>query len=501
MKIPFLTALFKHRKTRLKLPESILVNKIKQIACDNNMLVYVNATIYHHTDSFFIPLLILDPERGLFIFEFKEWSYDELSNSTIQKATDQIPSKNNLAFEKAHDIIKKRFNELTHGDGVNVYNYLIMENLNTQEYEDLNVSFKELLPSQKVIFNDTSEEQILNRLHSLPRKTNSPLTPENIIGSLLVQYSILKEDTSLTLCNEEQVSFIDSDIFSHSTLVAQAGSGATSIVLLKAILEKLKNSSIKILIIKPTLLACEILKKQLLETVEHAIVEIDLTSIEIVTPTELLNKHLIRLSKEPLNSNEIHIDKLLMEKKINLTDLILCDDADLFPTEFINYLKHLQKKSSLLLVGDYTNKTVLTLQNSFRLKNQEREFLKTNPHAKAMQIISKLLETGKAKDIMVVSNSLSKEQLNEDLKSFILDKAILLDSSKNLIDQDIDSLLLATYNDIIGINTKYIILLDACQAQREYLNYAFTLCDKKVYVLYEEECQEIEYLKENNENS
>jgi len=375
-----------------------------------------------------------------------------------------------------------------------------MENLSADEYENLDVSFKELLPNEKIIFNDSSDKQILNRLQSLP-EVNITLSSQTIIGSLLVQYAILKEGTKLNLCNEEQVNFIDSDIFSHSTLVAQAGSGATSIVLLKAVFEKLKDISIKIIILKPTLLACQILKKQLLEIVEHAIVEIDLTSIEILTPTELLNRHLKKLSKDPLYGNDIRIDEVLMKKKINLTDMILCDDADLLSAEFITYLKHIQKNSSLLLVGDYTNEKIVTLQNSFRLKNQESAFFKTNPHAKAMQIISKLLETTKAKDIMVVSNSLSKEKLNEDLKSFIRDKAVLLDSSKNLIDQDIDNLLLATYDDIVGINAKHIILLDACLAQREYLNYAFTLCDEKVYVLYEEECQEIESLKEDNESS
>jgi len=459
------------------------------------MLVYKNATIYHHSRSFFIPLLIFDPNRGLYVFEFKKWSYDELSRSKIQKATNQSPMENNLAFEKAGDIINKRFNELIHSDGVSLYNYLILENLTALEHENLDDAFKELLPSDKIIFNDSCSDTILEKLHNSSKTTPISFTSQSVIGSLLAQYAIVNDKEELDLCDEEQINFIDSDIFSHSTLVAQAGSGATSVLLLKAILEKLKNKNVKIIIIKPTLLACDVLRKRLLETIERAIIEIDVMSIEILTPSEVINRHLLKLSEKPLPNDEFYIDPLLIKKKVLLSDIILCDDANLLPHEFITYLKRAQEKSSLLLVGDFINEKVFTLQNSFRLKNQEREFLKTNPYAKAMQLVLKLLQTNEAKDIMIVSNSLNKLKLNEDLKSFIENKAILLDSSKNLIDQDLDNLLLAEYHDVVGINAKLIILMDVNDAPREYLNYAFTLCDEKVYVLYKEESPEIEYLK------
>ena len=43
--------------------------------------------------------MILDRLRGLYLFEFKQWSYDYLSLSTIQEASYEEPSENTLSFE------------------------------------------------------------------------------------------------------------------------------------------------------------------------------------------------------------------------------------------------------------------------------------------------------------------------------------------------------------------------------------------------------------------
>ena len=69
-------------------------------------------------------------------------------------------------------------------------------------------------------------------------------------------------------------------------------------MLLKSIVEILDEQSKKIIILKATVLACDIFKKKLLNIIEHAIIEIDLSGIEIITPIELLNRHLLKVGKE-----------------------------------------------------------------------------------------------------------------------------------------------------------------------------------------------------------
>ena len=498
MNLSFLTSFFKKEQKTLTLPESLLIKKLKSITTANHLLVYENLTIYHHASSYFIPLLILDKNRGIYLFEYKDWSYDDLKNATATKATNQTASTDTLAFEKSQNIIKQRFNELTHTDGVPIYNYLIMENLNAQEYEHLDISFQELLPKNKVMFSDSSQAEILQKLENSATPTKLPRAAD-IIGNLIIQYSIIDHASQLQLCTKEQIQFINSELQGHSTLYAQSGSGKTSTILLKAILEKLKNPDLKITIIKPTTLACDILKQKLLNIVEHAIVVIDITSIEIITPVGLINKHLTKLGKDLLH-NSIYIDNTLMHKKFNSADLIMCDDMQLYPSDFINYLKHIQTKHKLLFVTNELDENDSSFKESFKLEKQERHFLLTNQHAKALQLVSKLLESNQPKEILVVSNSLSKEKLNEDLESFIKDKAVLLDSSKNLINQDIDNLLLATYSEINGISPKFVILMDVCFAPQKELEYAFTLAQNSVYVLYENDCEQVNSLRIKDES-
>ena len=499
MNLSFLTSFFIKEKKKLLLPESLLVKKLKSITTANDLLVYENLTIYHHTSSYYIPLLILDDTRGIYLFEYKDWSYDDLKNATAQKATNQTSSTDTLAYEKSQNIIKQRFNELTHSDGVPIFNYLLMENLNAQEYEHLDISFQELLPKEKVMFSDSSHAEILQKLEHATLATTLP-TAADIMGNLIVQYSIIDHNSKLQLCTEEQMNFINAEFHGHVTLSSKAGSGKTSAILLKAILEKLKKTEIKIVIIKPTILACDILKKKLLNIIEHAIVEIDITSIEIITPIGMLNKHLDKLGKDKLH-NSIYIDNALMQKKFNIADLIICDDSQLYPYDFINYLKHIQEKANLLLVSSDSDEINYSFEKSFRIDDQEVYFLQTNQHAKALQLVSKLLESNDAKDILVVSNSLSKEKLNEDLESFIKDKAVLLDSSKNLINQDINNLLLSTYSEINGINSKFVILMDVCFAPPKELEYAFGLAERAVYVLYEDECEQVMSLRNSFESN
>jgi hypothetical protein len=500
MNIPFLNKFFKKEIKPLSLPDSILVKKLKTVATINDLFLYKDTIIYHHAKSYAIPLMLLDIQRGLYIFEKKDWSYDDLKNATVEKAKNQNASKDTLSYQNTQDIIHQKFNELTHKDGVPIFNYLLMENLNAQEYEHLDSSFHQLLPRDRVIFSDTSEEEILKKLELIELSAAPLPSKDEIMGTLLIQYTVLDDNLQLKLCTQEQIAFIDAPIEGTCNLYAKTATGKSSALLLKAILTKLQFPTKKIMIIKPTQLAADMLKSKLLETVEHAIVEIDLSSISIVTPIELLNQHLQKLKKEPLH-DKVFIDPILMKKKFHAADLILCDDTNLLQEEFINYLEHIQEQKPLVLVNAKERNIDFTFTTKLTKDKRDVHFLQTNPHAKALHTIAKLLKDSPAKDIIVISNSLSKEKLNDDLEFFIEDKALLLDSSKNLIDQEFHSLLLTTYSDVVGLKAKHVILLDLCFSDFEELEFAFELASESVYILYDEECEEIRTLEENYESN
>ncbi len=501
MNFSFFTSLFKENKKTLSLPSSLLLKKLKDLNNTNNLIIYENITIYHHALSFFIPLLILDTKRGIFLFEYKEWSYDDLKNSTISKATNQDSGNETLAFENAHEFIKTKFNELTHSDGVPIYNFLLMENLNAGEYEHLDTSFKELLPVNRIMFSDIPKKEILKKLENVAPINKKLPDVTKIIGNLLIQRLIIDED-SMKLCTDEQVSFIEHELQNYSILKSVPASGKTSTILLKAILEKLKNPQLRIIIIQPTVLACDKLKHKLISTIEHAIIEIDITSIEIITPIELVNKHLEKLHKPQL-TDTLNIENKLMKKKFHAADLIICDDTKLLDTSFIQYLEHIQKKNYLLLVqnaDDGDIKSTLDFTLNFRAKENQIVFKQANQIAKTMQLLNKLLKSNSASDILVVSDNLTKEKLNEDLEFFIRDKAILLDSSKNLLYQELDNIILATYNQISSMEYKFVLLLDLETISIDKAIYASNLSTNTSYIIYDEEGGNIKKLKGNFEN-
>jgi hypothetical protein len=198
-----------------------------------------------------------------------------------------------------------------------------------------------------------------------------------------------------------------------------------------------------------------------------------------------------------LAQNNVYVHPILMKKRFNVADLIICDDADLLPDDFISYLKHIQSKANLIVSSNKEdqNSTFVFKQNH-RSTQLKIKFIEANPHAKALQIISKLLKENTKPEIVVVSNEESKKQLKDDLEFFIDGDATLLDSSKNLIDQKLNNLLLTTYKDINYINTKFVILLITPQESLEQLKYAIDSAKQSVYALYEEKTKTIIDLKE-----
>jgi len=443
---------------------------------------------------------MLDPLRGLYIFEIKAWSYDDLKNANIQKAQNQDSTAQTLSFDNTHNIIRKKFNELTHNDGVPIYNYLIMENLSADEYQHLSDSFKELLPFDKLIFSDYQDSDIFKILQKASPEDSTLPSVDEILGTLFIQYAIIDNENSIHLASQEQINFIDKDLESVTLLNGGPRSGKTSSILLKSLISHLENPTIKIIILKPTILACDILKKKLLDIVEHAIVEADLSYIEVITPLELLNRNLQKSGKPEVTSIS-SIDKKLMQKSFKIADLIVCDDAGLLDDNFIDYLKHIQNKAKLLLVDEKNAQTENELTQSFKTLKCNINFIKTNPYAKALHLINNFLKNNKDENIIVISNSLTQEKLKEDLDSFITQTPEQLDSSKHLINQDFSPLLLATYADINTLSAKHIIMLDLCFTNPYEIEYALNIGSRSVSILYEEDCVEIVNLKDKYESS
>lgn len=500
MKFSLLNFFSKKKEHNNRITNTTFLKTLKKIFNDGSFLLFENITIYHKKQTIFIPLLVLDKNYGLYLFEHKEWRYEDLKDATIEVATNCDSSYNSLSFQNSHKIIDEKLSELMNGYKVAIYNFLLMQNLTTPQYEELNISIKNLLPKRSIIFSDTIQENILKTVKHLSILETPIANEDKIIGCLLSQYLILEKEEKIYIATKQQRDFIDSKIKSHSTLYGEAASGKTSSILLKIILEKLRDPTLKVIIIEPTIIACNILKKKLLETLERAIIDIDISSIEIITPIELVNRHLKKIGKKELEI-VLYIDNKLMNKNIKAADLIICDDSNLISFEFIAYLKHIQKKSSLLLVTNQDNHAQYSFTKSFR-PNREVTFKKTNQYAKALQIITSELKNFSANDILVVSDNFSKNKLNEELESFIEDKVSLLDNTNTITNLEVNNLILSSYTHISGMSKKVVILLDVHTTAYNEIEYAVGLAQNRAYILYEDdECENIKSLRNRYESN
>lgn len=502
MNFSFLSLFKKKQDEQPIVSSSKLKQIIKDVAHTYGLQVYEDITLYHQQEKISIPFLLLDNLRGLFLFESKQWSFENLNSANIEKANFQQPSDNTLSFELKQKFIKQKYNELIHNDGVNIYNFLLLDNIKEEEYQSLNDYTKELLPVNRIIFQDSNETEILKKLRDIKKSEKLLPSVDNVMGNLLVQYMIYEDENNIHLATHEQMYLIDNELKNFHILYAKAKSGKSSVLILNAIFQNLKNPNHKTTIIAPTTYACDKLKNKLINTIERAMIVIDISFIEIITPKQLINKHLKKLKKQPLCQDDIlHVDDLLMNKNFQTADLIMCDDANLVPDEFINYLKHIQKNSNLLLVNHYAQSTKNHIFKKSFKKQREIILRQTNPFAKTMQIVLALLKENQPKDILIVSNDENKAKLKEDLNEFVKEKTILFDSNINLVNQNLDGIILTSYEHLGSIDEKFVILLDIDTINENQLSYVQELADEKLYFVYEKEDTNIQKIKQEQTQS
>jgi hypothetical protein len=474
MKLNFFSKFFKkdNKKDKLFTPDSILVKKLKSTCTQNNYKILKDITVYHHSDKIYIPLIIFDPNRGLYIIENKDWSYDDLKNYEIKKSQNNENSKNTLAYDRTNNFINTKFNEILHNDFIKTFNYLITENLSFADYKHLSDEKKSLLPNKKIIFSDTNEDDILKKLRDASEVDEKIADTEYILANLLTQYMVFNNG-NIFLANKDQIAYIEDELYYEDTqnIVSLNGfalSGKTTALILKAIYLKLLSYDNSVTIIQATILSCDLVKQSILELVEYSIVNIDIASIHVYTPEEFLNS--------------------------KTTSYVLCDDSSLIEDNLLQKIISKSAKSMLTLVNptkEYEHYYKLT--KSYH-NHSNVEFIQKNPIASAMHILHKYTKD-KQKSTLTISSTQVSKKLSEELEFFLEEKVVLLDGSKKLIDQTKSLLMLSDYKNINAQRSDIIILLDVCEVSQQELSYAINLAKEKVYLIYEEECESITTLQ------
>ncbi len=457
--------IFPKKKTSLKVPDSILIKKVQECANLHSLYIFKDVKIFNHTEILDIPLLIVDPKRGIFIFEYKTWCYNEIKNLKASKSSHEDSSKNSLAFESKHDFIKKRFNEVLNNDGPDIFNFVLMENLLEEEFERLDTSFQELIPTSKTLFSSDSVEDIKEKFSNASEENPDILNIASIVSTLFAQNTVIDKDGSVKMTCEEQNAIINHKFSGTNYIATQYCSGKTTTILLKAIYVYLLNREKNIAIVKPTNIACELLKQKLLYTVEHSIVEVDFSHIAIVTPYNLDRKKM---------------------------DMILIDDASMQDKGFIESLHGLKK--DILFFEDYDeSKTYeFSLKHNYR-EDSTIELLNGNPYALMFINIQRLLSKNvDSNEILIITtDDDDKYKILEDLESFVQEPPTLLDPFESINNQHLNNILIANFDEIFGFSKDYVFVFNPKDIEVNVVNYIFSRANKKTFVIYDEDNEAI----------
>ena len=470
MNISLLSKLFGKKKTSLKSLEAIPVSKLKKFAKEHNYPLFENTPIFYHSKKMVTPIIMFIPKTGLIIFEYKDWNYTELRDATVSKTSNAQKSDNSLSFENLGDFIKEKFIDLTTFDDIDIFNFVILGQLREDEFKLLDSSFQTLLPKERILFEDSTADEMEHKFKTLQPKQKT-YTIHNTLPFIFTQYMI-PEQTKIHFANEDQRDFIDKKLHPMENLTGDRLSGKSTLLLQKALLEKLKNPHLKIALITPSYLQKELLRQTLLDLVEHSAIVLDMNDIALYTPEDIQETQ---------------------KRAFENSDMIYIDDAFLMDAAFIKSCKKLSKNKTLLLVNAPEDESTVLLPLSYY---GSFEFIHAAEFPTLMRKLHTLLKDKKHHNALIFTMSEDFEAIKEDIENFCATKLSFLNSNDSLHSNLETELQLCNYDKKIPLHAAYTFLIQGCQSDYATLKYLAKSSKIKSFIIYQEECDTIKHLKE-----
>ena len=475
MNIPLLSKLFNKQKPSLQPLDSVLVSKLKKYAKENEYPLFENTPVFYRSQKMILTLALFIPKTGLILFEYKDWTFEELRNAKVSKASHTQKSEESLSFESLGEFIKEKFTDLTTFDDIDIFNFVIMEQLREDEFNLLDKSFHELLPKERILFQDSTPDIIERKFKTLPAKQKT-YTIQNTLPYIFSQYMILDGD-KVHFANDEQRRFLDKPLQKKENLAADRQSGKTTLLLQKALLEKLDNQKKRIAIITPTHMQKELLRQTLLDLVERSSIVLDLNDITLYTPDEIQNAQ---------------------KKVLEHVDTIFIDDTFMLESDFRASLKQLQKHKTLLFVNAPGEETTFSLSLHYY---GEMSFLQAAEFPTLLKQIHNLFTHKPKSDALIFTKDEDFESIKEDIEGFCAQPLSFVTTDTSFQDQTQSPLKLGNYNLTIPLHAAYTFLLDGCHIELDTLEYLAKSSKIKSFIIYQDECDTIEQLKKRLERN
>jgi len=284
---------------------------------DAHGILYIDFTLFHHSDVLSIDLLVFLPHYGLYLGEKISWKNSDLKGANIERSSRKNKKSSTTHLESTEKMLHQKLEDVLSFDSTPIERFFWMEHLSEAEFEALDSSFHNLLPKERLLFCDDDIQTIQDKLMSCRSYQNIPYSKLKVLGSLQAHTLLLPTATEpfgAFLDNDQQV-FLDTPLTQSPLMLGGECASGKSTVLVRKILQiLLEDLDAKIMIITPTLLNGETLRQELIALADFAVVDLDFTRLQFLSPSELY---------APIDPDELPHD---------LTHIV-CDDIQLLDVD------------------------------------------------------------------------------------------------------------------------------------------------------------------------
>jgi hypothetical protein len=476
---------------------------LHEYARSHSMRTYRNGLQCRREREVNAPLLMFDPRRGLFLFDHADWCFETLRSARASSARLDAKAPRDVNVDTGKRILRQKLDASDDTRRCEVCSFLYLPSLSSTEFGQLDPTFAQLLPASKLIFADDTLGTIHQKLtQALPYLEDS-LNGREVLAALFPHYALHPEerDASPVQPSYHQVQYLEADLPERSLLFGAYGSGKSALLVLKAVREQLRAPSSKIAIIAPTVVACELMAKQLLDTIEYAVLPLDPTAIRILTPEQVIEEHHRRVHrKPPLRQGEI--TPKMMRKPYPFADLLFCDDAHLLPPHYLDYIRQLQGNGQLHFAAlesgaDVAMDAAYPLPHAFRSpwtlgrysrrsvqNSQQLHLLEGNAYIRTLLLLTRLLSENPGRDILIVPpDAAFARNLLEEIESYLGCHPQLLDPHKSLLNQNMEELLVAGADGLSGLQRPHVIVIDDGHLDDARLAHAVSRAGRHAYII------------------
>lgn len=386
--------------------------------------------------------MMIHPKAGVVLFSFFNYTAKELFGVKASAATGK-EKKADIKTSDDKSFIQLRFDEIFHTQIAPVRSVLICTHLNEAEFDALDESFHALIPKTLALFSDSSDERYIQTL--LRESGSEPYDTSKIKEALFGEF-VLPDKKSLM--SEEQQKIVHLSFEEEIEIKGLPGSGKSSVLVAKALYEKMMDPKLKLIILGR--LSCSVHNLQAL----------------IFQFTE--NSHWSLNPAEITVSSFESLQRRAREKE--KYDLIVCDDINEDDLGTIRAL--LSKKGRLIVSSSYEVDELVPypLTQNFRLSpalcaacegveveslQQNLSLQSGNTFMNTIVILEKLLQEVPAKEISILHHN--KEELltlQSEINSFFTPISYLFDEA-----HEEESLLLYPLSHLSCLINSYVIII------------------------------------------